>query len=313
MASKTVYFFELQLFHHDEMIGYQEFKAILQRIIDEHATVCKGYKSLDVTPYEDLMHIILDTYDYEETSFFVRMSKQKPSNSIVQRDYSTHEKKDILPGNDERKEGIEQYTYGYLNYRLGVFALASRQGAPNEKAISNMLELYAPEYSVKFISIPNARAIESIYEGKESEITKLEIEVPLPDLATLEKVFKWDEDEILEILDERNLSVSVAIKSMRRQSITRNQEETKKIMDAIKSKLSGYKKAKMKAKDQNTKLREYNFFEDKFSYPIDVQDSYTRNGERIYYTVDELVDEYKRRLRAAYYENERLLRVILDR
>ena len=84
-------------------------------------------------------------------------------------------------------------------------------------------------------------------------------------------------------------------------------------MDVIKEGLSGYTKAKMKAKARNLKLRDYNFFDDKFSYPIDINDSNIKDGERIYYTVEELVDVYRRRMREAYNGNEKLLRIILGR
>lgn len=311
MASKNVYFFQLNLFQHGEEIDHQCFKTVLQEVVEKHATTFDDYESLDVTPYEEEMHLILDIYDYNDSSFFVRMSKQKPSNSMVQHNYRTHEKEDVLPDNDEREKGIEQYTYGYLNYQQGIFSFVSTLGAPNEKAISNILKLYAPEYSMELTAIPNAMAIESIYEREESEITKLEIEVPLPDAGTLENVFQWNENEILEVLNERHLRAEIVIKPLRKQSITYTQEETRKIMDAIRAHLPGYTKAKMKAKARNIKLRDFNFFEDKFSYPIDIQNSYIRDGERIYYTVEELVNIYRARMRAAYHENEALLITIV--
>ena len=66
-------------------------------------------------------------------------------------------------------------------------------------------------------------------------------------------------------------------------------------MDAIKESLPRYHKAKMRAKAQNLKLRDYNFFDDKFSYPIDIQNSYIREGERIYYSVEQLAELYQRK------------------
>lgn len=313
MATKNVYFFEMKLYHDDEEININDTKIVIEEIVNGNAIDFGEYKSLDITPYEEDMHIMMDIYDYKNNYFFTRMSKQKPSNSMVQHDYRTYEKEDVLPGNDENERGIEQYTYGMLDYAQGIFMVASTMGAPSEKVINNLFVLYAPEYVVGLTPIPNARAIESIYEGEESEITKLEIEVPLPALGTLENVFNWEEDELLEVLNERNLSAAVVIKPLRGKSITHNKEETTKVMDFIKENLHSYNKAKMKAKARNLKLRDYNFFEDNFSYPIDIQNSYVRDRERIYYTVDQLVDIYRRRMRTAYIENERLLRLILGR
>lgn len=313
MASKNVSFFKVDLFDQREEVDYQELKRILIDIVNEHAIEFNEYKSLDVTPYEEEMHLMMDVYDYKDTYFFARISKQKPSNSMVQHDYRTCEKEDVLPGNKENERGIEQYTFVLLNYQQGVFLLPSALGAPNEKILCNVLMKYAPEYKINLVPIPNARAIQSIYEGEESEITKLEIEVPLPDLGTLENVFHWNERELYEILGERNLNASIVLKPLRRQSITRNPEETRSLMDAVRDHLQGYKKAKMTAKAQNIKLRDYNFFEDKFCYPIDIPNSTIRDGERIYYTVEQLVNVYKVKMKEAYHANERLLQIILNR
>lgn len=313
MASKNAYFFELKLKHQGETIEHVKVKEIIKDIIDKHAMDFSEYKSLDVTPYEEEMHLMLDVYEYTEKFLFARMTKQRPSNSLVQHDYKTYEKEDVLPGNNENEKGIEQYTYGLLNYEHGVFMLASTMGAPNEKIINNIFELYAAEYSVELTEIPNAMAIESIYEGKESEITKLEIEVPLPATGVLENIFHWNESEILDAISSENLNVSVVIKPLRRQSITHGEDGTRKLMDAIKESLPRYHKAKMRAKARNLKLRDYNFFEDKFSYPIDIQNSYIREGERIYYSVEQLADIYRRKMLTAYNDNERLILLILGR
>ena len=313
MASKNAYFFELKLKQQGKIIEYVKFKEIFADIVDKRATVFSEYKSLDVTPYEEEMHFMLDIYSYTGKFLFTRMTKQRPSNSLVQHDYKTCEKEDVLPGNKENEKGIEQYTYGLLNYEHGIFMLASTMGAPNEKIINNIFKLYAPEYTVDLIEIPNAMAIESIYEGKESEIKKLEIEVPLPAAGVLENIFHWKESEILDTIGSENLNVSVVLKPLRRKSITHGEDETRKLMDAIKKALPRYHKAKMRAKAQNLKLRDYNFFDDKFSYPIDIQNSYIREGERIYYSVEQLADIYKREMKAAYFENEKLILLILGR
>lgn len=232
---------------------------------------------------------------------------------MVQHDYRTCEKEDVLPGNNESERGIEQYTFILVNYQQGIFLLTSALGAPNEKILSNVLIRYAPDYKINLVPIPNARAIESIYEGEESEITKLEIEVPLPDLGTLRNIFHWNEKELYETLGQKNLNAAIVLKPLRKQSITTSPEETKSLMDAVRKHLHGYKKAKMKAKARNLKLRDYNFFEDKFSYPIDVSNSTMRDDQRIYYTVEQLVDVYRVKMREAYNANEKLLKIILSR
>lgn len=314
MANKNVYFFKVDLFYRDEMINYQELKNVIKKIFDEHARKFNNYKSLDVTPYGEDMHFMLDVYDYENVSFFARMSKQKPSNSLVQHDYRTQKKEDVLPGNNENERGIEQYTYGYLRYDSGIFMLASTQGAPSEKIINYLLEIYAPEYGVEMVPIPNKKAMETIYASEESEITRLEIEVPMPEPGVLEHILGWNEKEILASLSERNLCASMVIKSsVRGKSITEGEEATQSVMNLVKSHLLGYNKAKMKARARNLKLREYNFFDDKFSYPMEVSNYHVVAGEKSYYSVENLAEIYRHNMRSAYNENEKLLKIILDR
>lgn len=64
MSSKNVYFFQVQLFHNDEEMNYQELKYILNEIIDKHGIDFDEYKSLDATPYEEEMHLMMDIYEY---------------------------------------------------------------------------------------------------------------------------------------------------------------------------------------------------------------------------------------------------------
>lgn len=94
MASKNVYFFEVQLSYRDKEINHSEIKNVLGNIINEYATEFDEYKSLDATPYDDEMHLMMDIYEYDNNFFFARISKQKPSNSMVQHDYRTYEKED---------------------------------------------------------------------------------------------------------------------------------------------------------------------------------------------------------------------------
>ena len=90
-----------------------------------------------------------------------------------------------MPGVDEKERGIEKYTYGMLNYVSGILHLYPHKVQTSEKALKILIEKYKPGYTLDLISIPNERGIERIYEGKDPEISKVEIEVPLPDAAVL--------------------------------------------------------------------------------------------------------------------------------
>lgn len=314
MASKKVYFYKAVLTDLDgKEVPINKYREIFTDIIDRKSVNNGTYKSLDLTWDDDEMHIIWDIFDYNNSRLFGRLSKQKPSSSVIQRDYHTYEKKDILPVGDQQNRGIEQYTFGSLDYQTGIFSIISAKGAPSEKVICNIFLLYNLNYMMQLLPIPNVKGIETIYLGKDAEITRLEVEVPLPDAGVLANLFGWDMDEVVEAIVNRHLTAGVVLKPLSRQSITADTEESKRIIDKIKGRLNLYQKAKMKAKTKDVKLRDYNFYEENFSYPVDIQVYHIENYKRIYYTVDELVGIYRQHIVQAFQENKDVLVEIANR
>lgn len=165
----------------------------------------------------------------------------------------------------------------------------------------------------KFIPIPNNHAINAIYYGEDPQISQIEIEIPLPSAETLEHLFGWKEKELLDVIFKRNINLDITVKGIPRSVITFGTEESQGIINRILSNLPLYNKAKMKAKDKKEKLRDYNFFEDNFSYPIEISDYHIVDYERVYYTVEELVELYKQNIVNAYMENKVILKTIVNR
>ena len=108
MAIKKVYFFKVSLFESSgEEISYTGLKDKLVEIIEKRAVNQGGYWTLDLTDdvYE---HIMWDIVEYKDTKLFGRLGKQKPSNSVVCRDYKNLRKEDLNITADEKLYGIEQ-------------------------------------------------------------------------------------------------------------------------------------------------------------------------------------------------------------
>lgn len=315
MANKKVYFYQMSLYGvTDKMeVDYTKIKDIFISIIDKNALKHKKYMSLDVTLDEDPLHTVIDIFDYKNSRLFCRLSKQKPSSSVIQREYTTYEKEDVLPDDDEQERGIEQYTYGFLDYNKAIFSIVSSLGAPNEKCICNAFLKYAHGYYLELVPIPNEKGIDAIYTGEKSEITRVEIEVPCPSAEVLEGIFEWKEKDIINTIAERHLSTAIVLKPLHKQSITMDENETKGLIDCIKEKLPVYTKAKIRAKAKNVRLRDYNLYDENFSYPIDISVYHMGNYERIYYTVDELVEIYKQNLVFSYQQNLKILSTITGR
>ncbi|WP_313074740.1 hypothetical protein [Lacrimispora sp.] len=314
MAAKKVYFFKVTLSDKDGYdIDYRNLKDILIDIVDSNGISQTNFKSLDLTVDDEYTHIIWDVFDYKNSRLFGRFSKQRPSNSMIKRDYLTMAKEDIGSG-DERVGGIEQYTYGSLDYDTGIFSIVGALGAPNEKALANTLWKYNRNFHIELVPIPNAQAIKSVYEGEESEVTRIEIEVPLPGAGVLQNLFKWDNNELMETIEDRNLCTAIVLKPIvRKGKITIDSGETKELLDCITKHIKGYNKAKIKAKTRTLKLREYDLFEQNFSYPIDISPYHMQGNKRIYYTVDELMEIFKQNLIYSFETNRIILEIICER
>lgn len=316
MSAKKVYFYQVSIFDkYEKEISYLELKNILGEIIKKEGHENDDYYSLDVSSLTEPLHVVWDVFSYKDSRLFFRLSKQRPNNSIIQRDYNTYKKTDVLPVGSEKRQGIEQYTFGSLEYDTGIFSIVTSKGAPGLNVLKNVFERYQRNINADFIPIPNTDSIKAIYYGENPEISQIEIEVPLPNAETLEHIFGWKEKEILNTLFQRSLNLDVIVKGAPRSMITFGADEAQGIIQCITSNLEHYVKAKMKAKDKSIKekLKDYNFFEDNFSYPVDILEYHIVDYERVYYTVEELVEIYKQNIVNAYLENRKILRTIISR
>ncbi|RHR48802.1 hypothetical protein DWX10_22945 [Clostridium sp. AF18-27] len=308
MAKKNIHFYEVALYdEYGVKVSPMLYKNIILDILERIGIKQTNHISLDITPFEESMHLIFDAYDYNEGRLFGRFSKQMPKNTLVHHDYTTYKDSEVLPGEDERERGIEKYTYGMLNYDSGIWAFISARGAADENVLKTFVEKYKPGYTLEILAIPNEKGIDNIYSGKDPEISKVEIEVPLPNADVLERLFQWNDTELLNSLSENSLKISAILKAEPRHNIAEEPNVVKKIIDAVKDGQENYNKAKMYAKARTVKAREYNFFEDNFAYPIDVASYHMQSNERVYYTPDELVDIYRQNIVMAFNDSRGIL------
>lgn len=317
MSVKKVYFFKIDVFDANEKeIDYHIIKNEIIKIVDEESYSQNNYKSLDITINPNDLHSVIDVFEYQNSRLYCRLSKQKPGNSFIGRNYQNYKKRDIVDSNDHENNGIEQYTFAMINYQTGVACVASSKGAPNEKAIEQMFDKYSDEYKIQLIPIPNEYGIDRIYGSENSDILNLEIDVPLPNGEALEDLFGWNLTDIINTVGERHLKASICLKSnMIRGSITRSDIEVKKIIDEVKEKCNKrkYMKAKMRAKTKTVKARDYNFFDENFSYPIDINIYHIKDYKKVYYTVDELVEIFKQNMIMAYKESIEMISMTINR
>ena len=144
---------------------------------------------------------------------YTRASKQRPTGSVIGRDYNTKVAEGLLNGYSEDIKGIELYTYLYINYESSVLQIISAMGAPNENIIKQLICKYRPEYEIKLIPVPNINGIEKIYGKQNSSINSIELELVNPEPVILEHILGQAPNEIAESALGEHLKVSVEIRS----------------------------------------------------------------------------------------------------
>ena len=84
-------------------------------------------------------------------------------------------------------------------------------------------------------------------------------------------------------------------------------------MDCMKSKLGTYRKAKVRAKAKDVKTQEYSFFDENFTYAVEIPTYIVEGDRKKYYSADELIPIYEMHLSMAYNENKNLLKTLTNR
>lgn len=311
--SKKVNFFTVDLFEsvNSTEKDYRLMKELLVSIIEENSKDVNGFKVLDLTCDNDL-HYVADIFSYKDQKLFMRVSSQKPAGGYLRRNYTTNIPAGVLGASSEDKEGIEVYTYALLDYESGIFSIVNQQSAPNYRIINYFFSKYNADYYMEFKAIPNPDGILRIYEAKEPRISQVEIEVPVPSAEVLEQMFGWNAKDILDV-QGRGLKATMKLSGIDRKVITDTEEESKGLIDCIKERITDYNKAKVRAKAEGIKTRDYSFFDENFSYPIEIPSYCIISGEKHYHTADDLIPIYREHLQMAYNENKQLLMSISNR
>ncbi|QUI23072.1 hypothetical protein HZI73_12580 [Vallitalea pronyensis] len=304
MATKKVYFNQIKLFRTDSnQLSTKSIKKIFSKVFDKYAVQVQNedYYSLILSNAgEDniTMDIISDTEEY----LFCRVGKRKESSSMLLRDYNTYGSNDVLTPQEAITKGVEIFTYFLLNYDTHIFGIVSTQAAPSGNIINRILRLHHHKYYTEVINIPNQTSVKKLYDPG-SEISKITINLPIPDAEYLEKVLGLNENQIIDIVKDDIRSLTLVVQSEARRPLTTESSKITRILDAISATKEHYNKAVLRGKGPNEKMQDFDFKAGLFSYPIDIRAYHVENGQRIYYNISEITEEFYNQLLEAYRTN----------
>lgn len=311
---KKIYFYKLELNDTKTKISYalEVLKQSIIEVIDANATDLGSYKTLDLSIGTDTtMHTMMDVFSYKGDALFCRLSKQKHNNSMLKRNYATRKCSDVLTMPERANNGIEIYTYGMIDYSLGVYAYVKAQSAPDEKIIGNIFTKYNNKYNVDMISIPNKEAINAVYFGNDPKISKIEIQVPVPGADVLQKIFGWNDDEILDAVGKNSIGATITISAPKYGRLVED-EQARGVIDSLRNFKQRFRKIKLTAKAEEIKSKEYDLSEKYFSYEVNITKEHMVDGQRIEYNASEITEIYRKKLREAFGENKDILTSLVN-
>lgn len=311
MATKKVYFNTIKIFDQDDKeIPYSRLRRIYREIFNNNCVNNETCRALSLSNNED--QITLDIITENDEYLFCRVGKRKDDNSMLLRDYDTYNSDDVLTPEDARTKGVEIFTYFLLNYNSGIFSIVSTQSAPSERIINNIVANYNEEYRTEIMNIPNTETVTSLYEPG-SYVSKVILRLPIPNAQYLEDVLELEESEILSIVQDDIRELTLEIKGEPRRPLTADDSKVKKLVKTALNVKDEYNKAVIRGRAPDDKTQDYDLKAQVFSYPIDIRVYYIENRERIYYTIEELANEYYENLLEAYTKNENQLKSLVNR
>ncbi len=251
---KKVYFNQIKLFRTDNnQLSTRSIKEIFTTVFDRYAVQVQNenYYSLTLSN-EGQDKITMDIISNTDEYLFCRVGKRKDNNSMLLRDYNTYGSDDVLTPQEAITKGVEIFTYFLLNYSTEIFGIVSTLAAPSGNIINRILRLHSEKYYTEVMNIPNNGSVRKLYDPG-SEISKITINLPIPDAEYLERVLELNENQIIDIVKDDIRSLTLVVQSESRRPLTTERSKISRVLDAISATKEHYNKAVLRAKGPNEK------------------------------------------------------------
>lgn len=295
---KTAYFYALEIREkgNDILQPLSLFKNIIENIIQSQNSQ-NEYCTIDISSPDDGMKTVIDIFDYKDEHLFCRLSKQRPTNTVVGRNYDTLKTEPVMGNYPDNKKGIENYSFAYINYQTLIAEIVTSQYSPTETAIENFIKMNS-NYYVESRAIPNRVGIDSIFRHRKPVISSFTVDIPTPSPALLES-FGFNDAEITNTIGN-NIRAKITIAPLHGRTLVANDDAHTLVQKVRDSAL--ITEAIFKAKSESIKAREYNLYDESFKYDINIPTSHTVNGNVISYNESNLIEMARNKLIENYYE-----------
>lgn len=310
-VSKTkVYFYRVDLCNtsNECELDYDEdqLRDIISILIEQKGKKQKGFISIDISPSRETTNAKpKETLDFfqDDSYLFGRLCRKKPNNQIIKRNYDTLSADSVFQPQEEVSLGIEEYSFFVLDPTAGILLMATRQGAPSQRALTALSKTFSIEKTMKFKEIPNNDGVRLFYESSSPEINRITVELPSPDAEFLQRVLMLPEGKIMEMLTDGVAHVDLVLKPEPRNAMLKGTQAVREAIAHLQRHLPGFDKAVVRGKSNSFTSRDFDLKEQFFSYSIDISKTHVVGGKTVSYRLDEIVDQYRTALHNAYDTN----------
>ena len=309
MSSTNVLFYRVDLVNTDSGREIPYTTAALNTLIstlkNDHGREQSNYYSVDLSPLRDAKGVKpKETLDFFEDDMILgRLCRKKPNNQIIKRNYDTLSADSVFNSEEESLLGIEEYSFFLLDPQTGIMAMAYKQGAPSQMALTFLSQTFELENTMKFTEIPNSDGVRVLYDSSSPEISRLSFDITTPDAEFLQRVLGLPDSEIMELIKRGTCHASIVLKPEPRTAILKGQQEIRGTIDYLKNNLGRFERTVVRGKSNSFNARDFDLMAQYFSYPIDISKTHIVNGQRVYYSLEEIVAQYRQGLHHAYDEN----------
>lgn len=282
---KSAYFYALEIKEkgNDTLQPLSLFKTIVESIV-RCRNMQNGYYTIDISSPDDNMKTVIDIFDYKDEYLFCRLSKQRPTNTVVGRNYNTLKTEPVMGNFPDNIKGIENYSFAYINYETLIAEVVTSQYSPSETAIENFIKKNS-NYYVESKAIPNRVGIDCIFQHRNPTISSFTVDIPTPDPALLES-FGFSDTDIINLLNG-DIRAKITIAPLHGTTLS-SDDAVPALVGKVRQ-FTSVANAIFKARSESTKTREYNLYDETFKYDINIPTSHTTNGHVISYSEADLI------------------------
>ncbi len=301
MANRKVMYYcvELKNISKGEKVSSEQMKVELNKIFNDKCISHEGLKHLILKDKNDAFErITMDIISNEEDYLFGRVGKLKGNGDILLRNIDTNKANEIV----EKNKRPEIYTYFMLDYAHGILGYLNNQSLPKPDMLKRIFDLNNSCFEMNIKNVINPQTVRELMTPG-SKLSKIEYSYKVPSIYVLQSL-GLSRETVADLENTDYQTVTIQIASESRQKLTEKSETIKKLIKHFSTNKNLENKV-FKGKAPNDAMRNYKFDVDNYSLIIDVPRDKIEGGKTKIYTLDEITEEVKIRMKEKYINNRK--------